>query len=124
KPGARLPNGMKIKKVKLRGEVSNGMICSLQELGIESKLVPKEYAEGIFVFSEQTEIGIDALEELGLNDTVLEFDLTPNRADALSMIGVAYEVAAILEQEIKMPSVTISQTEEKATDYVSVCIES
>lgn len=124
KPGARLPNGLKIKKAKLRGEVSNGMICSLQELGIESKLVPKEYAEGIFVFPEQTEIGIDALEELGLNDTVLEFDLTPNRSDALSMIGVAYEVAAILNQQVKKPTNSISETDEKATDYVSVSIDS
>src|SRR5690606_13906191 len=101
KPGARLPVGLKIKKAKLRGEPSNGMICSLQELGIEGKLIQKEYAEGIFVFSDQIEIGADALEALSLNDTVLEFDLTPNRSDALSMIGVAYEVAAILGRKMK-----------------------
>lgn len=125
KPGARLPNGLKIKKAKLRGEVSNGMICSLQELGIESKLAPKEFSDGIFVFPEQTEIGADALEALGLNDTVLEFDLTPNRSDALSMIGVAYEVAAILNREVKKPRIQISpMEEEKAEDYVSVAIES
>ncbi len=126
KPGARLPSGMKIKKAKLRGEVSNGMICSLQELGIESKLVQKEYAEGIFVFpeSETINIGIDALEELGLNDTIFEFDLTPNRSDALSMLGVAYDVAAILEQDIKKPSIAVSPVAEKAEDYVEVAIES
>ncbi|PWA12305.1 phenylalanine--tRNA ligase subunit beta [Pueribacillus theae] len=123
KPGARLPGGLKIKKAKLRGEQSNGMICSLQELGIEGKLIQKEYSEGIFVFSDQIEIGADALEALSLDDTVLEFDLTPNRADALSMIGVAYEVAAILGRKMKKPEINLSTVNEKAEDYVSVSIE-
>lgn len=125
KPGARLPNGLKIKKAKLRGEESNGMICSLQELGVENKLIPKEYANGIFVFPEDTEVGIDALEALGLNDAVLEFDLTPNRSDALSMLGVAYEVAAILNREVKKPNVKVSPIQdETAENYVSVSVES
>src|SRR5690606_22915011 len=92
RPGAVLPGGFKIKKAKLRGEESNGMICSLQELGIEGKLVPKAYAEGIYVLPSDTAPGEDALPLLGLDDKVLEFDLTPNRSDALSMLGVAYEV--------------------------------
>src|SRR5699024_7060701 len=104
--GAVLPGNFKIKKAKLRGEVSNGMICSLQELGVPAKLVAKEYAEGIFVFPEDTEIGADALELLNLTDEVLELDLTPNRADALSMLGVAYETAAILDQEVQFPEIT------------------
>ena len=86
RPGAVLPGGMKIKKAKLRGEESNGMICSLQELAIEGKLVPKAYAEGIYVLPETAVPGESALPLLGLDDQVLEFDLTPNRSDALSMI--------------------------------------
>lgn len=79
------------------------MICSLQELGIESKLVAKEYAEGIFVFPNDAETGSDALAALQLDDAILELGLTPNRADAMNMLGVAYEVAAILDTEVKLP---------------------
>jgi phenylalanyl-tRNA synthetase beta chain len=82
--GAVLPGNFKIKKAKLRGEVSNGMICSLQELGFEAKLVAKEYSEGIFVFPSDVEVGVDALQQLNLDDAVLELGLTPNRADAMS----------------------------------------
>ncbi|SIB61795.1 phenylalanyl-tRNA synthetase subunit beta [Mycobacteroides abscessus subsp. abscessus] len=66
------------------------MICSLQELGIESKLVAKEFSEGIFVFPNDVEVGEDALEMLNRDDHILELGLTPNRADCLSMLGVAY----------------------------------
>ena len=100
KVGAVLPGNFKIKKAKLRGEASNGMICSLQELGIEGKLVPKEYAEGIYVFPQDAEVGADAVAELNLDDAILELGLTPNRADCLSMLGVAYEVAAILGRTV------------------------
>ena len=103
KPGAVLPGGFEIKKAKLRGEDSNGMICSLQELAIEGRLVPKEYAEGIYVLPEDAVVGCKThLNYLDLDDTVLEFDLTPNRSDALSMLGVAYEVGAILSEEVKL----------------------
>ena len=98
RPGAKLPGGIKIKKAKLRGVESNGMICSLQELGIEGRLVPKAYAEGIYVLPADAVPGADALELLGLRDTVLELGLTPNRSDAMSMLGVAYEVAAIFHK--------------------------
>lgn len=123
KVGAILPGNLKIKRAKLRGEVSHGMICSLQELGIEGKLVAKEFVDGIFVFPEDTEVGADALELLNLNDEVLELDLTPNRADALSMIGMAYETAAILGQEIKLPETVIQASPEKASDYISVKVD-
>ena len=103
KVGAVLPGNFKIKRAKLRGEESNGMICSLQELGIESKLVAKDYQEGIFVFPSDAEVGADALDALNLNDEVLELGLTPNRSDCLSMLGVAHEVAAILRREVKYP---------------------
>lgn len=121
--GAVLPGNFKIKKAKLRGEVSNGMICSLQELGIESKLVAKEYSEGIFVFPNDVEVGANALEQLNLDDAVLELGLTPNRADALSMLGVAHEVAAILGREVKYPDVTYDRTSEKASDFIDVKVD-
>jgi phenylalanyl-tRNA synthetase beta chain len=125
KVGAVLPGNFKIKKAKLRGEPSNGMICSLQELGIEGKLVPKEYSDGIFVLPNQVHVGEDALEYLNLDDHVLELGLTPNRADCLNMIGVAYEVAAILSVEPRLPDVNlIESTEVRAKEFISVNIES
>ena len=83
-------------KAKLRGEASHGMVCALQELGIDGKLVSKEYADGIFIFPSDAEVGADALEILNLHDEVLELGLTPNRADCLNMLGVAYEVALFM----------------------------
>ncbi|WP_153721420.1 phenylalanine--tRNA ligase subunit beta [Sporosarcina cascadiensis] len=124
RPGATLPGGMKIKKAKLRGEESNGMICSLQELGIEGKLVPKAYAEGIYVLPAEAPAGESALSHLGLYDKVLEFDLTPNRSDALSMLGVAYEVGAILSKDVKLPSISYEVSSEKAQDFLKLTVES
>ncbi|WP_010303698.1 phenylalanine--tRNA ligase subunit beta [Kurthia senegalensis] len=115
--------GKKIKKGKLRGTVSMGMICSLQELGVDSKVVPKAYADGIYVVSDDVPVGSDAIEVLGLDDVVLELGLTPNRADALSMLGVAYEVAAILERDIKLPETAHPTTNEKASDFIKVAVE-
>jgi len=123
KVGARLPGGIKIKRAKLRGEESNGMICSLQELGIEGKLIQKEYSEGIFVFPADTEVGLDALELLGRDDQILELSLTPNRADCLSMLGVAYEVAAILGREVKLPETNQEPAPENAADYIKITVE-
>ena len=123
RPGAHLPGGIKIKKAKLRGHESNGMICSLQELGVEGKLVPKAYAEGIYVLPEDATPGDDALALLGLRDTVLELGLTPNRSDALSMLGVAYEVGAILSEEVKYPEISYSTTSEKAEDVLKLRVE-
>lgn len=123
KPGAVLPGNFKIKKVKLRGIESNGMICSLQELSVGERFIHTQYAEGIVVLPDDAVIGekVDAL--LNLDDAVLEFDLTPNRADALSMLGVAYEVAAILDEEITLPEPTLTKSDEKVTDYVSVTVD-
>ncbi|WP_110927167.1 phenylalanine--tRNA ligase subunit beta [Bacillus massiliglaciei] len=121
--GAVLPGNFKIKKAKLRGEESHGMICSLQELGIESKLIAKEYSSGIFVFPNEVEAGEDALMALGLDDEILELGLTPNRSDAMSMIGVAYEVAAILNREVKWPEISTEETKEQASDYIQVKVE-
>ncbi|MDE0584760.1 phenylalanine--tRNA ligase subunit beta, partial [Planococcus sp. A6] len=123
RPGAKLPGGMKIKKAKLRGEISNGMICSLQELGIETKLVPKSYAEGIYVLPEKAEPGIDVLSYLDLDDTVLELGLTPNRADAMSMLGVAYEVGAILGEEVSLPEIKYTEAADSAESMLSLEVD-
>ena len=123
RPGAKLPGGIKIKKAKLRGVESNGMICSLQELGVEGRVVPKAYADGIYVLPADATPGADALEILGLRDTVLELGLTPNRSDAMSMLGVAYEVAAILSQDVKLPEITYTESAEKASDVLKLTVE-
>ncbi|NEU29841.1 phenylalanine--tRNA ligase subunit beta [bacterium LRH843] len=123
KVGAILPGNFKIKKAKLRGEVSEGMICSLQELGIDTKLVQKGYAEGIYVFTDEVTVGSDALAALNLDDEVLELDLTPNRADCLNMLGVAYEVGALYEREVTIPATDVTTNEEKASNFIAVKVE-
>lgn len=101
--GAKLPGGIEIKKAKLRGVPSQGMICSEKELGLNDKLLPKEQQEGILVLPEDAKIGTPIAGLLGLDDKVLDFDLTPNRSDCLSMLGAAYEVGAILGRDVKLP---------------------
>ncbi|HDD7699632.1 TPA: phenylalanine--tRNA ligase subunit beta [Staphylococcus aureus] len=123
KVGGRLPGGIKIKRAKLRGERSEGMICSLQEIGISSNYVPKSFESGIYVFSESQVPGTDALQALYLDDQVMEFDLTPNRADALGMIGTAYEVAALYNTKMTKPDTTSNELELSANDELTVTIE-
>ncbi|WP_123041687.1 phenylalanine--tRNA ligase subunit beta [Cohnella candidum] len=123
--GAKLPGGLDIKRAKLRGVESQGMICSAKELGINDKLLPKELQEGILVLPENTAVGSDILEVLGLNDSVLELDLTPNRSDCLSMLGVAYETSALTGRPVKLPhpEQELFNTPDRTTDYVSVSIQ-
>ncbi|CAC6736259.1 TPA: phenylalanine--tRNA ligase subunit beta [Staphylococcus aureus] len=123
KVGGRLPGGIKIKRAKLRGERSEGMICSLQEIGISSNYIPKSFESGIYVFSEAQVPGTDALQALYLDDQVMEFDLTPNRADALSMIGTAYEVAALYNTKMTKPETTSNELDLSANDELTVTIE-
>ncbi|KGE18606.1 phenylalanine--tRNA ligase subunit beta [Paenibacillus wynnii] len=123
--GAKLP-GLDIKKAKLRGVLSQGMICSAKELGMNDKLLPKDQQEGILVLPEDTEIGQDIMKVLGLNDEILEFDLTPNRSDCLSMIGAAYEVSAILGRELSLPdpeAEIVEHATKSTADSISVKIE-
>lgn len=122
--GAKLPGDFKIKRAKLRGVESQGMICSAKELGMNDKLLPKEIQEGILVLPENTEVGQNILDVLGLNDQVLELDLTPNRGDCLSMIGVAYEIGAIIGREVKLPDPLegIVHSDTQAKDRISVKI--
>lgn len=121
--GAKLP-GIAIKRAKLRGVESQGMICSARELGINDKLLPKELQEGILVLPADTEIGRDILDVLALDDHILELDLTPNRSDCLSMLGVAYEVAALTGRPLRLPEPAkdLYASAAKTSDYVSVKI--
>ena len=98
--GARIAGGHKIKRGKLRGVESQGMICSLQELGLPSSLVPKEDEQGIYVFEDDAiEVGMDAVKALALDSAIVELDITANRADALSMRGSVHEIGAIYNLE-------------------------
>lgn len=87
-PGSRIAGNVKIKKGKMRGEVSNGMICSLQELGYADSVIPKEYAEGIYYLPAEAEVGTPVFPYLDMDDHIIELSITPNRADALSMRGL------------------------------------
>ncbi|MGG1552095.1 phenylalanine--tRNA ligase subunit beta [Paenibacillus ferrarius] len=124
--GAVLPGGLNIKRAKLRGVESQGMICSAKELGLNDKLLPKEIQEGILVLPEDTAVGASILDVLAINDKVLELDLTPNRSDCLSMLGAAYEIAAILGRDVKLPdaesALQASASGVKAGDRISVAI--
>jgi len=123
--GAKLPGDLQIKRAKLRGVESQGMICSARELGINDKLLPKELQEGILVLPAETPVGADIAELLGLNDSVLELDLTPNRSDCLSLLGVAYETAALTGRSLKLPEPekTLYPAADKTSDAVRVGIE-
>lgn len=120
--GAKLAQGLQIKRSKLRGIESGGMLCSGQELGMETKLMSAEMAHGILILPDQVSPGLDAKEVLGLNDYILELDLTPNRGDALSLTGVARDVAAILKKELKMPVPRFAEGSEKAEDLAQIDI--
>lgn len=101
--GAELPGGLKIKKAKLRGVESNGMICSSKELGIDPEQIPPEQKEGILVLPEDTVLGTPITEIMGLDDYILELDLTPNRSDCLSVLNIAQEIGALLGKEVRLP---------------------
>ncbi|RIN37200.1 phenylalanine--tRNA ligase subunit beta [Staphylococcus succinus] len=121
--GGRLPGGVKIKRAKLRGERSEGMICSLQEVGVPNNLVPKQFENGIYVFSSAVKPGTDALTALYLNDQVMEFDLTPNRADALSMIGTAYETAALYNVPMTKPETQSDEVSLQTSDEINISVK-
>lgn len=122
--GSRLPNGMKLKKAKMRGLDSFGMLCSAEELGIDSKLLLPEQRNGIFILPPDTPIGVDIKEVLGLNDTVIDIDLTANRADCFSIIGLAREIAAVTGCELKMPALEVKEAAGgNAADMAAIKIE-
>jgi phenylalanyl-tRNA synthetase beta chain len=121
--GARLAGGLVIKRAKLRGVESRGMMCSGQELGINPKTMPADEANGIMILPPGTPLGKDAKELLGLDDYILELDLTPNRGDCLSVLGVAREAAALLGRQCRVPQPVFPELEETIADQARVEIE-
>lgn len=119
--GAHLPNGMKISKGKLRGVASSGMLCSAQELKLDLEKLPEEQKTGIFILPSDTPVGISAKDVLGLNDVVLEFELTANRADCFSVFGLVREIAAITGNKPHFPEIKVNEDDNtKLNDIFSV----
>ncbi|MBF0778551.1 phenylalanine--tRNA ligase subunit beta [Streptococcus cuniculi] len=123
-PGARIADNYKIKKGKIRGLESLGMICSLGELGISDSVVPKEFADGIQILPADAVNGEEVFAYLDLDDEVIELSITPNRADALSMRGVAHEVATIYDKTPHFKEFPLVETDKSASDVIKVAIES
>lgn len=116
--GSKLAGGVEIKTGNLRGVESEGMLCSLEELGYETSVIPKEAKDGIFIFPQETEIGVDVTELLDLNEEIIEFEITPNRPDCLSIIGMAIETAASFGKKITRPDTTIKNQVGDINDYL------
>lgn len=122
--GGPLPeDGIAIRAGKLRGVESNGMMCSIEELGSDRNMYPEAPEWGIYVFRDDVEVGEDAIEALGLHDTVFEYEITSNRVDCYSVIGIAREAAATFHQPFCPPDVSVRGSGEKAADYISVEVE-
>ncbi|MBR1930973.1 MAG: phenylalanine--tRNA ligase subunit beta [Lachnospiraceae bacterium] len=122
--GSPLPEeGIKIKAGKLRGVPSNGMMCSIEELGSSRELYPEAPEDGIYIFEDDVEVGADAVEVLGLRDTVFEYEITSNRVDCYSVLGIAREAAATFRKPFCPPEVKETGNSEKASDYISVEIQ-
>jgi phenylalanyl-tRNA synthetase beta chain len=122
--GGALPaDGIKIKKGKLRGVESCGMMCSIEELGSSREFYPEAPENGIYVFPEDVQVGADAVEALGLHDTEFEFEITSNRVDCYSILGIAREAACTYRKPFVPPVVTATGNSEKAEDYIKVRVE-
>ena len=122
--GASLPNGLHIKKGKLRGLPSNGMLCSAEELRMDLDKLPKEQKNGIYILPDDTPVGVPAKDVLGLDDVVLEFELTANRGDCFSVVGLVREAAVLTGNEPHYPEIKVSEDDEaKAADMIKIDIE-
>ena len=115
--------GIKIKKGKLRGVESNGMMCSIEELGSNRDMYPKAPVEGIYIFDDTAVVGADAVKELGLDDVVVEYEITSNRVDCFSMLGIAREAAATFGKEFVPPVVEKTGNSEDVNDYIKVTVK-
>ncbi len=120
----KVEGGVKITKGKLRGVASYGMLCGPQELGLDDKVAPYISKDGIWLLNDEFEPGADLTEALGLEDTVIDFEITPNRPDCLAMIGMAREAAATFETELRYPETECENETENAADYISVDVQS
>lgn len=122
--GGPMPEeGIVIKAGKLRGVPSNGMMCSIEELGSDRNMYPEAPEFGIYIFEEDVEVGADAIEVLGLHDTVFEYEVTSNRVDCYSVIGIAREAAATFRKPFYPPQVVVTGNGGKVEDYISVAVE-
>ena len=121
-PGAKLPGG-EIKRGVIRGVESNGMLCSKAELGLDSKFLTEEDKAGIHELSSDVEVGSDPIKALGLDDEVIDFELTSNRGDLLSILGMAYELGAIYKKDVKEMDVTFKENKEDVNDSFKVVVE-
>ena len=122
--GGPLPeDGITIKAGKLRGVPSNGMMCSIEELGSDRDMYPEAPEYGIYIFPEDAEVGADAVAALGLHNTKFEFEVTSNRVDCYSVIGIAREAAATFDKPFVLPDVTVKENDEKVEDYISVEVQ-
>lgn len=122
-PNSRIADNVKIKKGKMRGVVSQGMICALQEIGFADSVVPKAYADGIYVFTEPVTVGEPVFKYLGMDDAILDFDITPNRADTLGMHGTAWEVGAMYGEKPKFETVQLEEGTKPVTDLLKVDVQ-
>ena len=121
--GKKTPGGVKIKKGKLRGVESFGMMCSIEELGSTKDMYPEAPEYGIYIFPEDAVVGADAVEALGLHNSVFEYEITSNRVDCFGIIGLAREAAATFRKEFQPPVVTATGNNEDVNDYVKVSVE-
>lgn len=122
--GAKLPGGIKIKKGKLRGELSQGMMCSSEELGIPFSMIEESKRDGIYVLDEEYELGADVKEILGINDALIEFEITSNRPDCLSILGIAREAAVTIGKELKYPNIDVKESDDVAQFNIKIKEES
>ena len=122
-PGSRVAGGIKIKKGKLRGVESNGMMCSIEELGSSKDMYPNAPESGIYIMPEDAEVGADAVKALGLDDVVFEYEITSNRVDCFSVVGIAREAAATFRKEFHPPVVTPTGNSEDVNDYIKVTVK-
>lgn len=121
--GQKTPGGIKIKKGKLRGVESFGMMCSIEELGSTREMYPEAPEYGIYIFPEDAVVGESAIKALGLDDVVIEYEITSNRVDCYSVIGIAREAAATFRKEFHPPVVTPTGNDEDVNDYVKVTVK-
>ncbi len=118
--GKKTPGGVKIKKGKLRGVPSNGMLCSIEELGSTREMYPEAPENGIYIFDDDAVVGESAIHALGLDDTVVEYEITSNRVDCFGILGIAREAAATFDKKFCPPVVTETGNNENVADYIKV----
>ncbi|GMQ62640.1 phenylalanine--tRNA ligase subunit beta [Vallitalea maricola] len=121
--GSTLPDDIKIKKGKLRGIPSNGMMCSVEELGLMREDFPEAPEHGIYIFDKEYELGMDVKSIFGLDDIVVEYEITSNRPDCFSIVGIAREAAATFGKDFKYPEIKVDEVEGNANDYIKIEIE-